>query len=257
MRRISILFLILSAFVPILAYATAAEFISTPLFYDANLVSYWRLEDVNDSKGTNTLTNNNVVTFTAGKFNNAATFASASSQSLTRTNAIVSSGAFSVVGWVKFTTTPATNQHMAIFTQTNTGNYSHFLMLSNLSGTLNLYGYMVNGANSDVNQTAWTPTTGVWYQVAQVYTGTHHITYLNGAVEKDDTYSGGYATPAQFNIGISGDASNWYLNGQVDDVEVFSRALTAEEMQQIFDLMNSFGFKIEKLPTDIDYLFQK
>ncbi len=32
---------------------------------------------------------------------------------------------------------------------------------------------------------------------------------------------------------------------------------TKEEMQQIFDLMNSFGFKIEKLPTDIDYLFQK
>ncbi len=39
---------------------------------------------------------------------------------------------------------------------------------------------------------------------------------------------------AQFNIGISGDASNWYLNGQVDDVEFFSRALSSTEISNIY-----------------------
>ena len=44
--------------------------------YDSSLVSAWKMDDVADSKGSNTLTNNGTITFDTGISGNAAIFAS-------------------------------------------------------------------------------------------------------------------------------------------------------------------------------------
>jgi hypothetical protein len=59
------------------------------------LVSYWNLENTADAYGANGLTNNNSVTFAAGKVGNAAVFSAASSQYLS-----VASNAGLLVGGV-------------------------------------------------------------------------------------------------------------------------------------------------------------
>lgn len=64
-------------------------------------LAFWRLDDTSDSVGTATLTNNNGVTFVAGKIGNCASFDGATnwlslaSSSLTQIN-----GDFTIAGWV-------------------------------------------------------------------------------------------------------------------------------------------------------------
>src|SRR5262252_1520277 len=84
-----------------------------------NLISYWKLDEVSgsrvDTKGTNTLTDNNTVTSTTGIINNAASFAAASSEYLSlASNATVQTGDidFTITAWVKMTTKAALAGHI-------------------------------------------------------------------------------------------------------------------------------------------------
>lgn len=73
------------------------------------LVAAWNLEDVSDSYGANTLTNNNAATFAAGKLSNAVSLVAASTQSLSITdNAALSTGDvdFWFACWFNMTTNP-------------------------------------------------------------------------------------------------------------------------------------------------------
>src|SRR3954464_8446679 len=84
--------------------------LSAQAFDLTSLVSYWKLSDVNDSVGGNTLTNGNTVTFTSGKIGNAATFVAASSQRLSHAaNAALRTGDidFTIPAWAKFASQPA------------------------------------------------------------------------------------------------------------------------------------------------------
>ena len=86
----------------------AVELYSTPLYSDANLVAYYRLENTSDSKGSRTLTNNNSVTFTSAKFNNGANFGTTLANDLWLSylgdNLGISGGACSLVGWINVNT---------------------------------------------------------------------------------------------------------------------------------------------------------
>src|SRR6478736_10076054 len=83
-----------------------AELASTSLINDANLIAYYKAENANDSKGSNTLTNNNTVAFSAAKFNNGFDGGSANTnKSMSIANALsFSGGAYSITLWVKLNT---------------------------------------------------------------------------------------------------------------------------------------------------------
>jgi hypothetical protein len=76
--------------------------------------------------------------------------------------------------------------------------------------------------------------TGQWYHLAVVYDGSKNIVYVNGVLDNytdaqvaginlTDSYSGG------FHIGFSADGR--LLNGNVSEARVWTRALTAKELQ--------------------------
>jgi hypothetical protein len=99
---------------------------------------------------------------------------------------------------------------------------------------LQLAGGLINTKKFPVTSKAFFAT-GKWYHVAIVYNGSSMTLYVDGVLDNytdaetgginlTDTYSGG------FHIGFS--AGGRYLNGYVSEARVWTRALTAVELQE-------------------------
>ncbi len=98
---------------------------------------------------------------------------------------------------------------------------------------IQLAGGLVNGKKFPVNSKV-SFSTGQWYHVAIVYNGSTMSLYINGVMDNytdaetgninlTDTYSGG------FHIGRSADGR--LLNGYISEARVWTKALTAKELQ--------------------------
>lgn len=217
----------------------STEFSNLGLSSDANLKAYWKLENVNDSKDSYTLTNGGTTTFTSGKFNNAATF-NGSSQYLYRGEDFGLSGAsnnMSVSCWFKISSAPDTGVYECIvFFQTINGanRYFYRLYYANIGGVYKIH--FQNRGYYDV-----TLSTDTWYHIGFTSnTSDNNIVYLNGTpiistTASDNTSSGGLSD--EFSLGASYYSSGSkgdYLNGQIDDVSLFDRELTGTEMRHIY-----------------------
>lgn len=211
-----------------------------------NLVSYWKLDEssgnATDSVSSNTLTNNNTVTYSAGKINNGANFVSASSKYLSiADNASLSiTGNLSISAWVNFSSTPSSGNYYAIVSKLNgSPNYSYAFNLYNNAGTLSLYFQnSTNGTAVTQGLVAWTPTTSTWYHISAVYTAAAGSVsfYVNG-VQQGSTQTGLgtsiFDSTSLFAIGFY-DGGN-YFDGSIDEVGIWSRALSADEVSQLYN----------------------
>ncbi|TSC78195.1 MAG: hypothetical protein G01um101429_883 [Parcubacteria group bacterium Gr01-1014_29] len=77
-------------------------------------------------------------------------------------------------------------------------------------------------------------TTGRWYHVAQTYDGSTIKLYVDGALSASYAYSGVPAQstyPAVIGRYYSG---GWFFNGMIDEVRIYSEALTAYQIQQMY-----------------------
>ncbi len=215
---------------------TPIKLLDTPLYNDAYLIAYHRLEDVSDSKGSFTLTNNNSVSFSSGKFDNAADFgASNTNKSLTTTNTLgIDGGNISFVGWINVTTAPALGEAPMLLNQgNNTSMVRYLLYYENSGGTLQLT------ANRSKNGVSDNPTsivrdlgTGIWFHVAMTYDGTNLIPYLNGSrgTPLATSGSGSGTNNTGYAIGAYLASGGNFFSGKIDDAAVFSRALTDTEI---------------------------
>ena len=79
----------------------------------------------------------------------------------------------------------------------------------------------------------WNPLLGRWYHVAVTRSGSSYALYIDGAQVATDTSIFSIPDPgAPLTIGR---AEGVRLNGLVDEVEIFNRALAASEIQTIFN----------------------
>ena len=87
---------------------------------------------------------------------------------------------------------------------------------------------------------ATTVTPGVWHHVAAVYDGATIKIYLDGVL--DGSVVANYAPTngsASLKIGARGDDANTRLNGLIDDVRIFNRALSEAEIQILMTIDNT------------------
>ncbi len=79
-------------------------------------------------------------------------------------------------------------------------------------------------------------STGIWYQYVGVYTGTAAYAYINGQLVGSATgCSGSIASDGDdINIGRNPNYTGDYVNGAIDDVRLYTRALSAQEVQQLY-----------------------
>lgn len=210
-------------------------------------LAYWKLEDVNDSKNSNNLTNNGTVTFSAAKFNNGANLGSSnSSKYLDIASSIdITTGVCSFGGWFKGLTEIGSGTNMFLQHSHSTGGGNDDLM--------NVIQYDYNSGTRRLNfgryTNAWEQVfytialgTDDFYHLFYVYTGSKVRGYVNGVqVGEADATSTTYThnSGVGFRLGAdktSGGVASQYSSVIIDDVVLFNRALTATEVSQIYGL---------------------
>lgn len=206
---------------------------ASPLLTD--LVSYYKLENTSDSHASNTLTNTNAVTFTAGKLNNAATFDRALSQKLTATlTGLAASAAGSVAFWWR--RNGATSGGAEGIVEVGTAASNSFLVYTGSNVGANKVGVyqFVSGSIAALINDTLALTDATWYHFALTWAaGTNEFKlYRDGAVAATSTMS---AVTLGTGLAIGfGAVLSQYVKGQVDELGLWNRALTLAEVQQLY-----------------------
>lgn len=210
------------------------------------LKGYYKLDDTSDSSGnSNTLTNNNSVTFDAGLFGNCADFGSSNTNKYLNTSntlGIASNTPQTYSCWAKVTTQPGANITTYILNQAeNTGKTQAQIGYKDSSGTKQVFfAHAINGVAGNAITINQTLTTGVWYHLAYTYDGgTSAKAYINGILVGTLTTSGttgnsNVGTPG-FLIGVDGNSLTNFFSGLVDDVAVFTVVLTPQQIAEIYN----------------------
>ncbi|MEX0924710.1 MAG: LamG domain-containing protein, partial [Candidatus Paceibacterota bacterium] len=87
-----------------------------------------------------------------------------------------------------------------------------------------------HSSNGDLPQEEWTHITGT-------YNGSAMKIYINGALDKTiETSFTPVTSSADMAIGARGDGGTHYLDGLVDDVRIYNRALSADEVKRLYHM---------------------
>jgi hypothetical protein len=178
--------------------------------------------DLTESRNNATLQNtptfnatNNQGTFSFDGVNERASFA--------YTNLPVGSSSGTMMGWAKTTTTV----NNGIVISYGTASQDSWRALVRVGSTFYFSGY-----NSDA--LGGTIVTNTWYFWTGVYNGTNAILYVDAALIQSVAKSWTTGTIGTPNIGSS-PASAEFWNGEISECLIYNRALTAEEILQVYN----------------------
>lgn len=212
------------------------EFVNSNFFSDANLVSYYKLENVNDSKGSNTLTNNGSTTFTSARWNNGANFGSAnSSKYLSGAYTYVASTTDNTVAlWLK----PGADENQFLSFSSDGGREYYFG--HNPTGYINLHQCASDASEVDFPNyqiPSWDNSVWGHYAFTCKTSGSDTILsiYWNGQLVGQNTRTG--KLPGKLgtlNIARLVLETSFLGNGLYDDLAIFSRALSDSEMANLY-----------------------
>lgn len=184
-----------------------------------NIISYYKLDgNSNDSVGSNNGTDTNI-SYVNGKIEQSASLNNSHSSQITfGTQQTITTLSF----WCNLTQVVDGTSGYTLFRATSP---DHTLQAAPTTGKILIY----DGSNRTANNT-W--ITGSWVNYVFVYTtsgGNGYNIYLNGSfLEKLST--GGQL---QFNqIGRSG---NFSMEGYIDEIGIWSRALTTDEITELYN----------------------
>ena len=230
-----------------------AELSSTTLINDSSLKGYWKMDSTTDSSGNGgTLTLVNAPSYAAGKFGNGLDLETSSAQwAYAADSAPLSiTGSMSISCWVNFESLPTSGETKGLVTKFDvTGNNRSFLFrLYNDTGTLKVEASAdQTGASSTADGGYWTPSlsTGIWYHfVLTVTPGNASATtfelFINGVSQGNGTMTltsnitSIYDGTAVLGIGAAGPGGAGELDGLIDDVAIFSKVLSSDEILTLY-----------------------
>jgi hypothetical protein len=141
--------------------------------------------------------------------------------------------------WVKFTTfTNNANLVSKGFTSVAGPFIQYSLKMGDFEATRDLYGFQISNNGTNVTVTSASRLlTNKYYFLTATYDGTTLKLYRDGIQDANSTASSGaiasYATPLQ--IGRWGTQGSQYFNGNISQVSMYNRALTAQEILQNYN----------------------
>lgn len=202
-----------------------------------NLVSYWKLDessgDAVDAHGTNTLTNIGTMTYSASKINNGGNPSTTGPKYLTIADASQSgldlSGDLTFAFWINPTSVTDGNYHM-IIDKNSDGSQAIFSIRHN---NTNLY--FAGGA---INDGFSTLTAGTLQHICLSFVASSGIaTFVKNGVSlgTKSGYPASWTNNTEaFQVG-NGQAGTVAFNGQLDEVGIWSRALSVTECDSIYN----------------------
>jgi uncharacterized repeat protein (TIGR01451 family) len=202
----------------------------------ATYYTFDALNTVDDSMNGNDWVNNGA-TFTAGKIGSAASFNGAGNIiELALNNSLRNlSNQITLSARVKL------NSLTAWGTNTDRSNvivkiWNYYLTIAN--GKVSVYLYGVTDASWYINSLA-TLVVGQWYHISMTYDGQFIRIYINGVLDSQTAASGlmnDNNNPRNFVLGWESSSYGRFLNGYIDDARVYSRALSATEISQLYNI---------------------
>jgi hypothetical protein len=203
------------------------------------LVALYRFDETSgaaasDSSGNGHTATMTGATFASGLQGNSATM-NGSGQYVSLPQGLVQGlTAFSVSAWVKLSASPVWSRIFDFGTSTTT----YAFMTANSSATTLRFAITTGGSTMEQQMNAQPLPTLTWQHVAITATGTTGTLYVGGAqVAQNIAMTLSFASlgaTTQTWLGRSEYATDPYLNGQLDNVRIYSRALTAAEVLQLF-----------------------
>jgi prepilin-type N-terminal cleavage/methylation domain-containing protein len=211
-----------------------------------NLAGYWKLNETSgsraDSKGVTPLTDNNTVTYNPGKKGNAAQFAQANFEFLSSAdNATISTGDinYSLAGWV-YLDSKAGYGTLAAKYLVGT-NREYWLGYDGAVDRITWYVYDAAGTRIGfvASNNFGAMSAGVWYFFYAEHNATNNtvsISVNNSALDTAATTGPAGDSTATFFLGADSPSSSVdALNGRLDEVGYWKRALTAQERTDLYN----------------------
>lgn len=212
----------------------------------SGLVGYWKFDEMSGTTAYDS----------SGGGNNGIMYSSASTTTLTTSigcksdgclsldgtddyvnvsfNASVNSGATTVVAWVKYDTTGSGYPPLMTWGSTYPGSYYRYASTRPLL-------YMNSGNYRYFNITGVTPYDNQWHFVVLVISGNDQNDILNSKFYLDGSELAAAST-ANSNASYAksllriGRSTSYYFKGLLDEVRLYNRALTASEIQAMYDI---------------------
>lgn len=200
-----------------------------------SLVSYWKLDESSgnaaDSHRSNTLTNTGSMPYAAAKINNGADFVP--NDSLNNASVLASTSyprSFSM--WANFDSV-AIGGDQAIMTLGDNSIHYYELKLRDSDD------HIVFRSNNDTDasdvDTGVVATASTWYHIVVVQNSNVSVTIYVNNVETNTAAATFIATVSDFWLGYLGRSGIHYMDGKVDEVGVWARALTAGEVTTLYN----------------------
>jgi len=146
--------------------------------------------------------------------------------------------------WVKFSSLPTNYQVWGILGKREPSLPGYDMRVYNDNGIYKLYLTLLRGADGrtypDQNAISiYNFEINKWYHIVGTYNGYSMITYVNGELSGETDFV--IPTSIQntnsniFYVGTLGVSSNKFFKGLIDSVKVYNRALSAEEIQVLYN----------------------
>ncbi|MEW6127478.1 MAG: HYR domain-containing protein [Acidobacteriota bacterium] len=196
----------------------------------ANMISWWPGDgNANDIQGANQGSGG---AFATGKVGQAFSFSGSTLVSAPNSASLNLTGtAVTLDGWIR--PTASTDAVYLGKSQNAANDYVLLYQSGQLSAIIK-----AGGTETTVN-TGVVPALNQWTHIALVYNGATIKVYADGA-EVGSTAKTGNLAGSNVPFSIGGRAGELFFNGLIDEVEVFDRALSAAEIQSIYNA-GSFG----------------
>jgi hypothetical protein len=200
--------------------------------YPTTNVAYYKMSSAADEKDTYNGTASNVNFNVQGKFGNAAEF-NGSSSYINTTYTIPAISTYSLSLWFK---TSITGIRQYLFADFNSSaNTSSPRLTLAIAANNNFQFYLGDGTSNWTNSSASALSylDDNWHNLVLVINGTSVKLYADGnttpIADLTSTVSAGTAGTSPVSIGRIGDYSGLYFNGKIDQVRIFSSALSASQ----------------------------
>lgn len=220
-----------------------------------NLVSYWKFDEssgnASDSVGSNTLTNVNSTSFATGKIGNGADLELSSSNYFYKedNSSLDITNNLSYSFWFKAETVGSGGDYRIINKWYDASEYIIRINDTSLNILVSASGGTVQVAN------AQTVTAGVWYHCVFTYNSTDGLkVYVNAGTPSTAAANGTINnTSERLVIGASqksdGTGTGNYYDGLIDEVGIWSRTLTADEVSQLYNSFRGNSYPFTATPS--------
>jgi hypothetical protein len=219
----------------------SATNVSTFIDFDNSLVGWWRMDDVNttglgaavyDYTGVNNGTAvGNASQVEAGYLGKGFGFDGSDNTDIDVENEIFSAGTKNFTVSVWFSPRAEESRRQGIVYSKENQSFGIYIE------TNNLVKYAINTNVSTYLDTSQNPSENQWTHVTLVYIENNEsVLYFNGVKDESSiqAVSGILDGPGGITIGSFSDISNRYFNGSIDDVMIFNRSLSAEEIVGLY-----------------------